>query len=116
VQRRFKEGLFGFNARFIDHALPPRSVGLDRLQELGAELQEDGSIPLEGQRAGLFRLESATVNGDGTVRFTPAAQGVFADRGIAYAPEGLVQGVFLPGHGNLVYHHLHGPWYEWTSY
>jgi hypothetical protein len=86
------------------------------LQELGAELQEDGSIPLEGQRAGLFRLESATVNGDGTVRFTPAAQGVFADRGIAYAPEGLVQGVFLPGHGNLVYHHLHGPWYEWTSY
>jgi hypothetical protein len=88
----------------------------EALQELGAELPEDGTVDLGGRRAGLFGLESATVNGDGTVRFTPADNAVFTDRGIAYAPEGLVQGVFLPGHGNRVYHRLHGPWYEWTSY
>lgn len=84
--------------------------------EVGENLNPSTTIPLDGQRAGLFTLESGTVHDDGTVRFAVQGAGFLRDSGLAYTTSELPTGVFIPGHGNVTYSHLSGPWYVWFSH
>lgn len=74
------------------------------------------TVPLNGEWAGTYPLEAASVSEDGVARFTVEGAGLLQDSGLAYSPEPLATDVFVPGQGGLVYEHVYGDWYSWTVY
>ncbi|MDS1271270.1 hypothetical protein RIF23_13285 [Lipingzhangella sp. LS1_29] len=92
----------------------------DALLQQAAELNPSTTIPLDGERVGLYRLESGVhIEGPGdteTVRFDVRGAGILRSSGLAHTEDELPTGTFVPGHGGAVYKHLHGPWYSWTEY
>ncbi|GAB3212495.1 hypothetical protein ACQEU5_16090 [Marinactinospora thermotolerans] len=85
------------------------------LLHLRATLDRSTTIPLNGEWAGLYPLQAATVT-DGVTRFTVEGAGLLDGSGLAYSSEPLETDQFLPGHGGVVYEHISGPWYSWSDY
>ncbi|GLU48036.1 hypothetical protein [Nocardiopsis ansamitocini] len=78
-------------------------------------VDDTDSTPLNGEWFGFYPLESASFN-EGVTLFTVEDAGLFRESGLAYSPDPLPTDVFVPGHRGLVYEHVFGPWYSWTSY
>lgn len=91
------------------------NTSAEALLETGVDIPDETTLELHGERVGLFNLESATVH-DGTMRFAVSRAGVLRTHGLAHSEEPLETDVFIPGHGNLVYTHVDGPWYVWLEY
>ncbi|RCV56969.1 hypothetical protein [Marinitenerispora sediminis] len=73
------------------------------------------TIPMNGEWAGLYPLQAATVR-DGVARFTVQGAGLLGTSGLAHSSEPLPTDVFVPGHGGVVYEHIKGDWYSWSEY
>ncbi|MBB6119107.1 hypothetical protein [Nocardiopsis algeriensis] len=87
----------------------------DDLVALGATTNDSTSIPLGGERTGLYSLNSVTV-AEEVVHFEVEGAGLFYPAGLAHSPEEIPEGVFVPGQGARVYEHVDGDWYVWVEH
>ncbi|WP_179809178.1 hypothetical protein [Nocardiopsis sinuspersici] len=87
----------------------------DALMDLRESTGDLTTIPLNGQRAGMYALRSISVSGDVT-HYAVEGSGLFAPGGLAYSTEEIPEGVFVPGQGSKIYEHVSGDWYVWVDH
>ncbi|MFD6949965.1 hypothetical protein A6A08_08645 [Nocardiopsis sp. TSRI0078] len=87
----------------------------DDLMALREDADELTTIPLNGQRAGLYSLRSISVSGDVT-HYAVEGSGLFAPAGLAYSTEEIPEGVFVPGQGSKIYERVSDDWYVWVDH
>ncbi|WP_150242843.1 hypothetical protein [Nocardiopsis quinghaiensis] len=87
----------------------------DDLMTLREDTGDLTTIPLNGQRTGMYSLRSISVSGDIT-HYAVEGSGLFAPSGLAYSTEEVPEGVFVPGQGSKIYEHVSGDWYVWVDH
>ncbi len=87
----------------------------EELLALRQDTDDLTTIPLNGQRAGLYSLHSISVS-EGITHYAVEGSGLFAPSGLAYSTEEIPEGVFVPGQGSKIYEHVSGDWYVWVDH
>ncbi|WP_160050367.1 MULTISPECIES: hypothetical protein [unclassified Nocardiopsis] len=87
----------------------------DDLLSLRQEADPLTTVPLNGERAGLYSVRSISVSGEVT-HYAIQGSGLFAPGGLAHSTEEIPEGVFVPGQGSRIYEHVSGDWYVWVDH
>ncbi len=86
------------------------------LTEVEATANRSTTIPLDGSWSGMYQLKAVEVTDDAT-HYTVKGAGLLYESGLAHSHESLPTEVFVDGPGgSVVYEHIAGEWYSWSTY
>lgn len=91
------------------------SASADELLSLREDTDGRTSIPLNGERVGLYSLRSVSEY-EGVTHYAVEGSGLFTPSGLAHSTEQIPEGVFVPGQGSKIYEHVSGDWYVWVDH
>lgn len=86
-----------------------------QLLELRDTTNRSTTIPLNGERVGLYRLSDVSVSG-GITHYTVQGAGLLRQSGLAYSTQELPENVFVEGQGSRTYEHISENWYVWVRH
>ncbi|MDE3722662.1 hypothetical protein PWG71_14830 [Nocardiopsis sp. N85] len=85
------------------------------LLDLRERADESTTIPLNGERAGMYALRSITM-ADEVVHYEVQGAGLWGRAGLAHSADEIPEGVFVPGQGARIYEHVTDDWYVWVEH